>query len=159
LYNEAWFESLDIANRVVNLNGHQMHVDDDGKWRVVVAHYDPGVPNWLDTEGRRSGCSATGGSFRLRRPRRPQTSFDCPISTARASRKPIVANRSFDAVRPSLAAYAPEPGDCTFSMDRDVIPENDDYYMRLAFAVAARSNRIRRVVGVVVVVDDRVLST
>jgi hypothetical protein len=55
LYNEGWFESLDIANRVVSLSGHQMHIDDDGMWRVVIAHEDPGVPNWLDTEGRRRG--------------------------------------------------------------------------------------------------------
>ena len=28
-------------------------MSDDGRLRVVVAHQDPGVPNWLDTEGRR----------------------------------------------------------------------------------------------------------
>ena len=32
-----------------------MHVDDDGEVRFVVAARDPGVPNWLDTEGRPSG--------------------------------------------------------------------------------------------------------
>lgn len=55
LYNAGWFESLDIANRTASLSGHQIHVDDDGRFRVVVAHSDPEVPNWLDTEGRRAG--------------------------------------------------------------------------------------------------------
>ena len=27
----------------------------DGSFRVVIAHRDPGVPNWLDTEGRPFG--------------------------------------------------------------------------------------------------------
>ena len=26
-----------------------------GSFRMVVAHADPGVPNWIDTEGRASG--------------------------------------------------------------------------------------------------------
>jgi hypothetical protein len=30
-------------------------VDDDGKVRVVVAHQDPGVANWLDTAGHSEG--------------------------------------------------------------------------------------------------------
>ncbi|HEX6312916.1 MAG TPA: DUF1214 domain-containing protein [Acidimicrobiia bacterium] len=55
LYNPGWFESLDIANRTVSLSGDQIHVDGDGRFRVVIAHDDPGVPNWLDTEHRREG--------------------------------------------------------------------------------------------------------
>jgi hypothetical protein len=55
LYSYPWFESLDFANRVNSLTGHQLHVDEDGRFRVVVAHRDPGVQNWLDTEGRREG--------------------------------------------------------------------------------------------------------
>ena len=55
LYAFPWFESLDFANRVSSLTGHQIHVDDDGRFRVVVAPRDPGVQNWLDTEGRRDG--------------------------------------------------------------------------------------------------------
>ena len=39
----------------MSCNGHQAHVDADGRVRVVVAHVDPGVPNWLDTEGRPIG--------------------------------------------------------------------------------------------------------
>jgi hypothetical protein len=55
LYNDGWFESLDIANRLVSLSGHQMHVDDDGRFRVVVSARDPRTPNWLDTQGLRTG--------------------------------------------------------------------------------------------------------
>lgn len=58
LYNRGWFESLDIANRTTSLNGAQMHVDDDSQFRIVVAHRDPGTPNWLDTSGLRSGMIA-----------------------------------------------------------------------------------------------------
>ena len=53
LYNLGWFESLDIANRTTSLNRTQLHIDDDGRYRIVVAHEDPGVQNWLDTSGLR----------------------------------------------------------------------------------------------------------
>ena len=33
----------------------QAFVDDDGRVRIVVAAGDPGVPNWIDTEGRPEG--------------------------------------------------------------------------------------------------------
>jgi hypothetical protein len=59
LYNLGWMESLDFANRVTSLNGHQMQIDDDGRYRVVIAHRDPGVPNWLDTTGLGEGMIAT----------------------------------------------------------------------------------------------------
>lgn len=44
-------ESLDYANRIVSINGAQAHVDRDGWVRAVLAHSDPGVPNWLDLGG------------------------------------------------------------------------------------------------------------
>ena len=51
----AWFTPVDIG-RTTSLNHAQMHVGaDDGRVHVVVAHDDPGVPNWLDTEGRARG--------------------------------------------------------------------------------------------------------
>jgi hypothetical protein len=54
-YNAGWFESLDFANRTTSLNGHQIRVDDDGRFRLVIAHGDPGIENWLDTAGHRAG--------------------------------------------------------------------------------------------------------
>ena len=50
-----WGESLDYANHVTSLNGFQAETDPDGITRYVVAHTDPGVPNWLDTTGQLQG--------------------------------------------------------------------------------------------------------
>lgn len=50
-----WGESIDYANSLGSLNGFQSEVDPDGVIRLVVAHRDPGVPNWLDTTGHREG--------------------------------------------------------------------------------------------------------
>jgi hypothetical protein len=52
LYNRAWYEPLDHVGRTTSRNHRQVHVDPDGLVRVVLAAEDPGVPNWLDTEGR-----------------------------------------------------------------------------------------------------------
>jgi hypothetical protein len=52
----VWWETIDYGNRQSSLNGHQAVVDDDGKVRVVVAHQDPGVANWLDTAGHSEGA-------------------------------------------------------------------------------------------------------
>lgn len=54
LYSLAWFESLDFANRTTSLNHTQDRPSSDGLLHYVVAAIDPGVPNWLDTEGRRA---------------------------------------------------------------------------------------------------------
>lgn len=54
-YNAGWFESLDFANRTTSLNGHQIRVDADGRFRLAIAHTDPGIENWLDTAGYRAG--------------------------------------------------------------------------------------------------------
>ncbi len=54
LYRMRWFSPYDIA-RSTSLNQTQMHVGADGRFHVVVAHRDPGVANWLDTEGRVQG--------------------------------------------------------------------------------------------------------
>jgi hypothetical protein len=51
----TWWETIDYGNRQSSLNGHQAVPDDDGKVRVVVAHQDPGVANWLDTAGHSEG--------------------------------------------------------------------------------------------------------
>jgi hypothetical protein len=52
LYNMGWFESLDIAS-ASSRNGTQITVDPDGRFRLVIAHRDPGVANWIDTTGLR----------------------------------------------------------------------------------------------------------
>jgi hypothetical protein len=50
-----WGESIEYAHATGSLNGHQSEVDPDGVIRLVIAHRDPGVPNWLDTTGHREG--------------------------------------------------------------------------------------------------------
>ncbi len=52
----SWWETIDYGNRQSSLNGHQAEVDADGTLRVVVAHQDPGVANWLDTAGHSEGA-------------------------------------------------------------------------------------------------------
>ncbi|MGE0383201.1 MAG: DUF1214 domain-containing protein [Gammaproteobacteria bacterium] len=56
LYTLPWWEPVDITNRVTSLNGTQVHVDADGRVRIVLAHRDPGVQNWLDTASIREGA-------------------------------------------------------------------------------------------------------
>lgn len=50
-----WGESMEYGSRLGSLNGAQSEADPDGVIRLVVAHRDPGVPNWLDTSGHREG--------------------------------------------------------------------------------------------------------
>ncbi|MCR9103845.1 MAG: hypothetical protein NXI15_01020 [Gammaproteobacteria bacterium] len=50
-----WGESIEYANQTGSLNGYQMTPDEDGVFRMVVAHRDPGVANWLDTSGHPEG--------------------------------------------------------------------------------------------------------
>ncbi len=48
-------QTYDYAHRQVSLNRAQTQTEPDGSFRMVVAHRDPGVANWLDTEGRAFG--------------------------------------------------------------------------------------------------------
>ncbi len=50
-----WWETIDYARHQSSLNGHQARADHDGILRVVIAHHDPGVANWLDTAGHSAG--------------------------------------------------------------------------------------------------------
>ncbi|MEX3898751.1 DUF1214 domain-containing protein [Paraburkholderia sp. BR10954] len=55
--NDALFNALDYIDHQSSLNGHQAHVDEDGYFRAVIAHRDPGVANWLDTCGVNRGTA------------------------------------------------------------------------------------------------------
>lgn len=48
-------QTLDYANRSVSLNRAQTSLEDDGSFKIIIAHNDPGQPNWLDTEGNLFG--------------------------------------------------------------------------------------------------------
>jgi hypothetical protein len=61
--SNLWGESHDFANHQSSLNGFQAELDHDGVLRWVVAHRDPGVPNWVDTTGHREGFMAPRWSY------------------------------------------------------------------------------------------------
>ena len=50
-----WLESLDYRYFPIHVNNRTARVRDDGSVRVVVAHEDPGVDNWLHTCGHDRG--------------------------------------------------------------------------------------------------------
>ena len=53
-----FLNSLDHRNRSVSLTGPKVSVDDNGRYRLILAGRDPDLPNWLDTEGRDVGMFA-----------------------------------------------------------------------------------------------------
>ena len=53
--NNYWMESLDYRYHTIHTNKHLAQYEPDGSIRLVVAHRDPGLPNWLDTAGHSSG--------------------------------------------------------------------------------------------------------
>ena len=53
--NNHWMESLDWRYQRVDLNHRTAHAEADGSVRIVVAHEDPGHPNWLDPAGHIRG--------------------------------------------------------------------------------------------------------
>jgi hypothetical protein len=48
-------QTLEYRFHRTSLNRAQMALEPDGSFRIVIAHRDPGVPNWLDTEGHMLG--------------------------------------------------------------------------------------------------------
>jgi hypothetical protein len=50
-----YMQTYDYSHRQVSLNRKQTTLEPDGSFRMVLAHEDPGVPNWIDTEGRQVG--------------------------------------------------------------------------------------------------------
>ena len=50
-----WLESFDSMSYQTHVNHETAVADADGHVRIVVAHRDPGVPNWLYTCGHQRG--------------------------------------------------------------------------------------------------------
>ena len=48
-------QTLDYRSRSVSLNRAQTALEADGTFKIIIAHTDPGHPNWLDTEGNLFG--------------------------------------------------------------------------------------------------------
>ena len=62
-------ESLDYRHHRIHTNKHLAHYEDDNSIRLIVAHADPGLLNWLETTGHVSGTMC----FRwVRASKRPQ---------------------------------------------------------------------------------------
>jgi hypothetical protein len=55
LLHNQFLQTFDYETRTISLNRKQVLYEEDGSFRIVVAHRDPGMPNWLDTEGRPFG--------------------------------------------------------------------------------------------------------
>ena len=53
--NNYWMESLDYRHFRIHTNKHLAHYEEDGSVRLIVAHTDPGRPNWIETAGHSSG--------------------------------------------------------------------------------------------------------
>jgi hypothetical protein len=48
-------QTLEYRHRRSSINMRQVALEPDGSYRIVIAHQDPGTPNWLDCEGHRTG--------------------------------------------------------------------------------------------------------
>ncbi len=48
-------QTFNYTTHSVSLNRRQTEADDEGRFRIIVAHEDPGLPNWLETEGNAFG--------------------------------------------------------------------------------------------------------
>ncbi|MEP4147011.1 MAG: DUF1214 domain-containing protein [Halioglobus sp.] len=48
-------QTFDYIDRSVSLNRTQAVLETDGSFKMILAHQDPGLPNWLDTEGNLFG--------------------------------------------------------------------------------------------------------
>jgi hypothetical protein len=55
--NNYWMESLDYRYFNICINKGNVHFEEDGSIKVIIAHIDPKLPNWLNT------CSHTEGTM------------------------------------------------------------------------------------------------
>ena len=53
--NNRFIQTPPYRERRVSLNRRQTVLEPDGSFRMILAHRDPGVPNWLDTAGAPTG--------------------------------------------------------------------------------------------------------
>lgn len=67
-----YLHTYDDAYDRVSINGGQAVYEPDGSWEVVVAGRDPGHPNWISTQGHRSGLLWFRWFLPERTPDRPE---------------------------------------------------------------------------------------
>ena len=54
-FGNYWWETMDYRYRLCSTNCHHATLEDNGELLLVVAHRDPGLPNWLDPSGHEEG--------------------------------------------------------------------------------------------------------
>ncbi len=54
-FGNYWWETMDYRYRLCSTNCHHAQLEDTGELILVVAHDDPGVPNWLDPSAHVEG--------------------------------------------------------------------------------------------------------
>ena len=54
-FGNYWWETMDYRYRLCSTNCYHAVLEDNGELMLVVAHQDPGVPNWLDPSGHEQG--------------------------------------------------------------------------------------------------------
>jgi hypothetical protein len=52
---DVWGQTLPYATHQSSLNGTQANLGSDGLYHFVISATDPGVPNWIDTDGHTNG--------------------------------------------------------------------------------------------------------
>jgi hypothetical protein len=87
---DRFWQSIAFDRRQSSLNSAQATLDDDGTFRAVISHDDPGVANWLDPGGHREGTLAVRYLFaeslpalRYRTIARAELASHLPSSTSR----------------------------------------------------------------------------
>lgn len=53
--NTHFQQTYDFATRSVSLNRTQTQLEEDGTFKMILSHENPGQPNWMDTEGNMFG--------------------------------------------------------------------------------------------------------
>jgi hypothetical protein len=97
-----WYESLDPAYRLQSVNGRQAFIGTDGVFRAVIAHRDPGVPNWLDAGGFREGVLLCRFQFPEQSAPQPQTRL-IPFDSITSTLPPQTPQVSQEARRQEIA--------------------------------------------------------
>ncbi|MEO1652553.1 MAG: DUF1214 domain-containing protein [Bacteroidota bacterium] len=76
--NNYWMESLDYRYHQIHVNKFTAKYRADGSVRIVVAHQNPGLDNWIDTVGHRQGtmCFRWGNAIEKPQPQTRVVKFD-----------------------------------------------------------------------------------
>jgi hypothetical protein len=94
----SFYNSMDFLYRPVSYTPSRTKVDSDGRVRLVLAHDDPGVNNWIDTQGFTYGALThrnheTGGvaDVSTRLVKRAELDAALPADTVRVTREERLA--------------------------------------------------------------------